>query len=232
MIDIHTHVLPLVDDGSASLEKSLQMLSSSAEQGVTDLFLTPHCRAHYNQSAESLRKSFDEFAKVVCENGINVKLYLGQEIFIHKNIKQKLQDGEHLTLNGSRYLLLEPDYMECEIVEAVYELTRIGYIPIVAHVERFSYISEQDVMEIKELGGLIQVNASALFCSDFRTDKKRAKRLLKAGLVDFIASDIHSNRQNYMQKAYNYVKSKYGINYANAVFTQNAKKIIEGQTAV
>ena len=228
MIDIHAHILPLVDDGSASLEQSLQMLKGCAEQGVTDVILTPHCRAHYNESADSLRKSFGEFAKVVSENGINVNLYLGQEVFINKHVKQKLQDGEHLTLNGSKYLLLEPDYVECEITEAVYELTHIGYIPIVAHVERFPYITEQDVVEIKELGGLIQVNASALFCNDFRTDKKRAKKFLKAGLVDFVASDIHSNRENYMQKAYKYVKSKYGIKYADAVFILNAKKIIEG----
>ncbi len=228
MIDIHTHVLPLVDDGSASIEKSLQMLKDSAQQGVTDVILTPHCRAHYNETPESLKKSFDEFVKIATANGVNVNLYLGQEIFINKHIKQKLQDGEHLTLNGSKYILLEPDYVECEITEAVYELTRIGYIPIVAHVERFPYITEQDVLEIKELGGLIQINASALFCNDFRTDKKRAKRFLKAGLVDFVASDVHSNRENYMQKAYKYVKSKYGINYADAVFILNAKKIIEG----
>ena len=228
MIDIHTHVLPFVDDGSATIEKSLQMLKGSVLQGVTDVILTPHCRAHYNETPQSLKNSFDDFVKIVTENGIKVNLYLGQEIFINKHIKEKLQNGEHLTLNGSKYILLEPDYVECEVTEAVYELTRIGYIPIVAHVERFPYITEQDVVEIKELGGLIQVNASALFCNDFRTDKKRVKRFLKAGLVDFVASDIHSNRENYMQKAYKYVKSKYGINYADAVFILNAKKIIEG----
>ena len=228
MVDIHSHVLPMVDDGSSSIEESLKMIKECIDQGITDVIFTPHYRDKFNKTPQQLKDAFNEFKNIVLQNGLKINLYLGQEIFYTKDYKHNIVNGEVLTLNQTKYLLLEPDYMECEITEAVYELTRLGYIPIIAHVERFPYITIQDVIEIKELGGLIQVNAGAIFCKDFRIDRKTVKKLFKMGLVDFVASDIHSNRENEMLKAYTYVKKKYGIDYADQVFTTNAQKIIQG----
>lgn len=229
MIDIHSHILPFVDDGSDLLDKSLQMLKECDEIGVTDVILTPHCRGEYNLKVEELKNAYNEFCVQVKNANIKANVYLGQEIFVQKDLKNKLKNGELLTLNQSKFVLVEMDYSnETDATEVVYELVKAGYSPIVAHVERFPYITDEDVKEIKALGGYVQVNASAIFCRDFRIDRKRIKSLFKQGLVDFVASDIHSNRENYMAKAYKYVKKKYGEDTANAVFYNNAKMIIDG----
>ena len=229
MIDIHTHVLPMVDDGSDNMETSLNMLKESARQGITDVVLTPHYRGRYVATAEQLKTAFDDFKTEVSKHQIPVNLYLGQEISINKDVKDMLKAGELLTMNGTKFALIEIDYDgSTEVAEEVYELKRQGFIPIIAHVERFPYVSLQDVVEIKSLGGYIQVNASSIVRKDSRTDRKKVKKLFKYGLVDFVASDIHSNRVNVMQDAFEIVKKKYGEDTANAVFNENAKKIIEG----
>lgn len=229
LIDVHSHVLPCVDDGSDSLQVSLKMVEKAVNEGVTDLFLTPHNRGAFDKTPKELKEAFDNFCESVKAEGIKVNLYLGQEIFVTKEIKKKIVDGEVLSLNDSKYMLIEPDYNECEITEVVYELTRLGYKPIVAHVERFSYITIDDLFEIKQLGGFVQVNASAVIGKDYRINAKLIKQAFKEGLVDFVASDVHSNRENCMAKAYALVKRKYGIGTADAVFIHNAKEIINGQ---
>ena len=229
MIDIHSHVLPCVDDGSEGYAQSLEMLKNSVQAGVTDIVLTPHFRGRYVCGAQQLNAEFEDFKKKVASENIPVNLYLGQEIALHKGIKASLEKGELLTLNNTKFLLLELDYEGyADAVEEVYELKRRGFIPVLAHIERFPNVSVQDVIEIKSLGGYIQVNASSIANKDSRTDRKKVKKLFKLGLVDFVASDIHSHRTNFMAQAYEIVKNKYGEDTANAVFSENAKKIIQG----
>ena len=229
MIDIHAHILPCVDDGSEEYAQSLEMLKNSVQAGVTDIILTPHYRGRYVCDASKLRVDFLEFKQKVASENIPVNLYLGQEVALHKGIKKALENGENLTLNDTKFVLLELDYEGyADAVEEVYELKRRGYIPVLAHIERFPNVSVQDVVEIKSLGGYIQVNAGSIANKDSRTDRKKVKKLFKLGLVDFVASDIHSHRTNYMAQAYEVVKNKYGEDTANAVFNENAKKIIQG----
>ena len=229
MIDVHSHVLPCVDDGSDSLQDSLEMLVEAQKQGITDLFLTPHHRGAFDKTPVELKDAFSTFCQSAKEKGIAINLYLGQEVFVTKDVKKKIVDEKVLTLNNTKYVLIEPDYKECEITEVVYELTRLGYKPIVAHVERFNYITLDDLFEIKQLGGYVQINASAIVGKDFKINSKLINQAFKEGIVDFVASDVHSNRKNYMAKAYALVKRKYGIGTADAVFIHNAKEIINGQ---
>ena len=229
MIDLHSHVLPFVDDGSDSLEKSLEMLSVSEKAGVTDLVLTPHYRAQYNKTITELKQSFLEFKQVASQKGIGINLYLGQEIYWDKHFKTNLENGVVSGINGGKYLLVECPYGEAQdVTEIVYEVKTTGYIPVVAHVERYSYITLEDVREIKQMGAIVQVNAGSLFAKDRRIDRKKVKKLFKEGLVDVVSSDAHSHRQNFMQKAFALVQKKYGKERADAVFIHNAKKIIQG----
>lgn len=226
MIDIHAHVLPFVDDGSKSIEDSIAMIEQSATLGITDIILTPHYRGNYVATPQQLNKQFEVFKKAVQEKGISVNLYLGQEIYVDSEMLSDLENNKVITLNNSKYLLIEPEYNACDITEYVYDLVIKGYVPIVAHVERFKYISIEEVCEIKRLGGLIQVNASAFFGKEFNTDKRIVKKLLKQGLVDFVASDVHYNRKNYMQMAYEYVSKKFGEKTAEKIFKTNAEVIL------
>ena len=229
MIHIHTHILPLVDDGSTSLNDSLAMLFEAEKQGVTDIILTPHYRRNYKKSHAELLAAFDAFCAQKEQLKISVNLYLGQEAFITGDFLSDVKGGKLIPLCGSKYILIEFDYLtDTDIAEVVYDLIRLGYVPVVAHIERYAYADLSVAREIRSLGGFIQVNADALVGKSRWRYGKKVKELFKEGLVDFVASDVHYARKNYMKKAYAYVLKKYGRNTAQAVFYDNARKIIGG----
>lgn len=226
MIDIHSHILPLVDDGSTSLNSSIEMLKSIVDAGVTDAILTPHYRGKFNTSKEEIRARFLEFQQAVRD--IPVNLYLGREIYVEDGILNRVFEGEFLTLNDSKYVLLEFDYYDrYDVVEAVYMTKNKGLIPIVAHIERYEYLTIDDAYEIKGLGGLIQINASSLDKKCSKVYYKRVKELIKEDLVDFVASDCHEFRKNCLKYAHKKIEKKFGKTKAQDLFYNNALKIIK-----
>ena len=104
----------------------------------------------------------------------------------------------------------------------------MGYVPVIAHFERSTYADVSVAEEVKALGGYIQINADSFFGKGKKAYYKKIKSLFKDGLVDFVASDVHAFRENYFNKAYNFVLKKFGESTANAVFNENALKIING----
>ena len=232
VIDIHSHVLPFVDDGSRSMEESLKMLSELRNQGVKHVILTPHKRYDFNISREEIAERFLVFKKEVESQGIDIKLYLGREIYISP---EKGLDflQECLTLNDTKYLLIEFRFVQdddVDVVDISYELVRNGYIPIISHIERYPYLTEYNVEEIRAVGAKIQVNAESIVSGKAKRFRKKVRNLLKRRLVDFVASDIHFGRENCIQKAYNYVAKKISKEYADQVFTLNAQDIIGEKT--
>ena len=227
MTDIHSHILPLVDDGSERIEESLSMLKEEEAQGVKSVILTPHYRASFNKEKSELEKIFGEFKKVAKNNGINIDLYLGQEIYWTEKTLSLLKEDRLLTLNNTKYVLAEFSTVRySDVTEAAYELVANGYIPVIAHVERYDYVDLSEIEEIRSLGGLIQVNASSVMGKPKRKYRKKVKKLMKAGLVDFVASDIHYVRTNRMKKAYEYVSKKFGKETAEKIFKLNAQKLL------
>ncbi len=231
MIDVHSHLLQGVDDGSVDISESIKLLKTVYEQGVTDLVLTPHYRLFYKQDKEAILREFELLKTQAKDSGIDVNLYLGQEVYVEKNYKSLVQDEKIFLMNGSKYLLVEFDFeYKADILNIVYELVRMGYKPIVAHVERYWYIDVYTTHMIRQTGGLIQVNAESIVGKSSLRQKKLVKKLFKEGLVDFVAGDMHSGRKYLMKKAYEKVKRKYGTLVANAVFKENAQEIIKGQS--
>lgn len=228
MIDIHTHIFPELDDGSNSVQNSIAMLREEALQGVKGVFLTPHYRRCYMPSAEQVKSRFEDFCKIAKQEGINLELFLGQEIYFLKADCNILKENKVLTLNNTKCVLCEFDFYESidQPDEVVYELVRNGYKPIVAHVERYSYLKIEDIMELKKLGALLQINADSLFRGRFNSCALKTKKLLKLNLVDFVASDYHFSRKNQMKKAYNYISKKFGIDMAEKLFKINAEKFL------
>lgn len=228
MTDIHCHVLPLVDDGSESFENSLQMLSEQIRQGVKNVILTPHYRkpVFTTDNAEIIAR-FEELKALVKEKGLAINLYLGREITVYSGVDADLKDGKMLTLANSKFVLLEFPYdTETDIEEICYKVKLQGYIPVVAHIERYSYFhSLEKVQRLKESGVVIQINASPILKQSFSDENKFAKKLLKNKLVDVVASDWHYTRTNYFKEAYEKVKAKYK-DYADLIFDVNPTHII------
>lgn len=229
MIDIHAHVIPFIDDGSDAMEKSIEMLKYSAQIGVTDVVCTPHYRAPFLVSKQQILDAFEKLKLEVEKNQIPVNLYLGQEIAVGENVKKLLSNGEVFSLNGTPWVLVEFDFnRRCEIVETVHELKTAGYYPIVAHLERYYYADEDMAFEIKSVGGYIQVNAGSLVGDVDKRIRKFVKNIFKFGLVDFVSSDVHFGRENLLDKAEKFIKSKYGDAAAKVTLHYNPNKIIKG----
>ena len=162
------------------------------------------------------------------EENICVNLHLGREVYVSKHYKDNIVKFD-ATIKGSKYVLIEFDFdIVSEITETVHELVVSGYTPIVAHPERYDYMTFDDALEVKNMGGLIQVNADSIMASPLSRAKRFAVKLLKNGLVDLVASDIHWGRKNNLEGARKYVSSKFGEDVAEKLFNENAKKIIEG----
>ena len=228
MIDIHSHILHCVDDGSRCIEESMRMIKEAAQFGVTDLICSPHLRGEFKNTKEKIFQNFSELKSQVEKDKILINLYLGQEIFVTSELFNKLKSGEAWTMANSNYLLLEFDFFkDTDICEVVYEVQRLGYKVIVAHPERYEHFTMETAFELKDLGGLIQVNAESIVGKVKKPIKKLVKQMFKAGLVDFVASDVHENRENLLEKAQKFVKAKFGEDAEKAVFSVNAKKIIQ-----
>ncbi|MBQ9756307.1 MAG: hypothetical protein IJV99_01780 [Clostridia bacterium] len=227
MIDIHSHILPFVDDGSGSIENSIVMLEDAISFGVTDMFLTPHYRSRCKLSAEEIKVEFEKFSAVVKEKGLPINLHLGQELFYTQELKAKLKDKTVATLANSKYILVEfSTETETDIPEAVYELSLLGFIPIVAHLERYYYADDRTAFEIKQAGGLVQINAESVLVKG--RIYRKVKKMFKYALVDFVASDMHWGRKNRLADSLALVKKKFGEDAVKAVYYENAKKILKG----
>lgn len=230
MIDIHCHILPDVDDGCVG-EESLVMLEECVKNGAEDIFCTPHYRPPFLLEKEDLSKKFSEF----CEKAKNVypevNFYIGQEIKYSRETFKTLEEGKLLTLNSTKCVLLEFDFHEEEdISEICYSFSIKGYIPVVAHIERYWYIDTLDKVEdIKTSGGLIQVNSDSVVGLNGKGCKKFVYKLIKAGLVDFVASDYHYCRSNTLKQSYEKVNKKFGKETAEALFYENPKIMIYGK---
>lgn len=228
MTDIHCHILPLVDDGSSSFEESLQMVEKHLSQGVTSIILTPHFRKKsFEENDERVVSVFEDFCKKVKEAGFNVNLYLGREITVYDGFLKDIEEGKFLSLANGKFVLLEFPYeREVDIEEICYNVRLLGFIPVIAHVERYSYFrNEENVSRVRNGGAVIQVNASAVVGKSFGAENKFVKKLLKKKLVDVVASDYHFMREDHIGLAYKKVKSKYGEEYADLIFEKNPNYI-------
>ena len=230
MIDIHTHIIPFIDDGSTSLENSLNMLREEIEKGVTDVIFTPHFRrGMFESPVETNKIEFEKLNEEIKKAGLNINTYLGQEIYIHSvsSFKRYLDHGYIMPLNNTDYYLLEFNYYDdIDISEVSYNVSLLGYKTVIAHFKRYTYATTRDAMEVKNNDGLIQINASSICGAHGLKTKKRVLNLIKKDLVDFVSSDIHDTRKNYLDKAYKIIKKKFGEEYANNIFTENAKMLL------
>lgn len=213
MIDIHTHILPNVDDGSNSVELSLSMLEEEIKQGVTDVYLTPHVcygNKQYYEKEELLEK-FEKF-KEVCKN-IPINIHLGEEIFFRRGSYQAFKDDKFLPLGDTNFYLVEfsmaHDFEDIE--STVYNLICSGKKIIIAHPERYAYMKEELMDKLKEVGAYFQINTSSIMGHFGKSCKKRAKIMLKKGYVNFISSDCHDmkTRKPNLKECLDYVFKKY-----------------------
>ena len=236
MIDIHSHILPGIDDGSKTIEESIEILKQAEQNGVTDIILTPHYMlgSEYVVNNEDKRKLLTKLKRYVKKEGLNVNLYLGNEVFVENDMPRLKQEKEIATLNNSNYLLFELplNYRYNGVDEVLFELGCKGYVPVLAHPERYGFIKE-DPRRIEDLidkGAIIQCNMGSFLGKYGRHAKDTAILFLKHHMISFVASDIHHTRNKFYEEIEEVkeVMRKYvSEEEIDNLFTNNAKKILD-----
>ena len=233
MIDIHTHIIYDVDDGSDTLEESVAILKNAFKNGVTDIILTPHYLGKESFDKEKVLQNFEVLKKEKEEQGIDINLYLGNEVAVYGNIIEILEDSRVETLAKSSYMLIEfPMSIDVPyITQTIYEMKLRGVIPVIAHPERCECFSShlERVKEAVNDGAYIQCNTGSIMGLYGRKAKKIVKKLLKENLVSFLATDTHketNTRYEDLKKVEKKVEKLIGTKRKNELFSDNAKKIL------
>lgn len=232
--DIHTHILPGVDDGARNAADAMKMLEYAYNQGTRTLFLTSHYRGSYRRVTPEQRETvFQALKKAAAGCYPDLELYLGCEIAWEQGVGEKLQHGEILSYAGGDFVLLEfRDDAPADTVErGVEEILHAGFFPVIAHVERVAVFRKGLSLagRLADKGALLQLNADSVMGQSGGFWVKRCcRRLLSAGLVSFIASDAHDTlrRPPDLGACYHHVAKNYGREYAAQLFWENARLLV------
>lgn len=225
-IDIHSHVLFGIDDGSATLAQSLKMIQMAIDNGTTDLFVTPHYSIYDNINTPDITIPLFEKLKEVSAH-LPIKLYLGNEMRVNSFCHKAIQSGHFNTLNNTNFVLIDYPFKSWinDPLELLLQIQTQPYTFIVAHPERHEYTSSiAFIQQLKDKGHKVQVNASSICGVHGETAQTTAIKLLKAEVVDFIGSDAHdlTYRKPILSDAYEIASQYCNQEYLKDIFYNNA----------
>ena len=240
VVDIHSHMVYGVDDGSPDFESSVKMLRMAKEQGAEAIFCTSHSWGIHRTSTD-YENHFCELKKIVLKEIPGLQIFRGCEIECKvpsmKKILERIRNGEFPTMNGTNYVLAEfyPYSTKniLQMTECLEAFGENGYTPIIAHAERYEDIYSdpvEDLKRLKQLGCLVQMNLFSV-AQDWNPDIVRlANLLLENHLVDLVGSDAHrlDHRPPNILKGAKALRERYGNEYADKVLFRNAEELLIG----
>lgn len=234
MIDIHCHVLPKVDDGSQSMEQTMEMIRIASEEGIEAMIVTPHFKAgQRNASCTTIMDRIKLVQEEADRKGYDVRLFPGNEILYHEDVINLLEQDRVLTLNGTDRVLIEflPSDEYTYIRNALDNVRAQGYVPVLAHVERYECMVKDynRVKELKQMDVEIQINAAGVTGELGRKIQQFLFTLVKNRLIDYVGTDAHSDgrRSPRFQESYRILSKKFDAEYIDEIFYHNASAIIE-----
>jgi protein-tyrosine phosphatase len=237
LIDLHSHILFDVDDGARTLEASLDMLRTAEADGTRVIVATPHQRhpAGYDVSPDLARERLDAVRDAAEREGIRIRIELAAEIHFTEEIAEGLTEGRFLPFPGSgRHFLLELPVTSIpgNILDLTFSLQTAGWFPILAHPERnFEVMDRPEIArDLRERGVMLQITAMSVTGAFGRKSEKAARKLLKWGAVDVIASDAHhpTRRPPGLARALKTAAKIVGSDRASRMVTETPERILEG----
>jgi tyrosine-protein phosphatase YwqE len=195
--DIHSHLIPGIDDGVKDLEESVAIISALQQQGFKKIITTPHIMSHrFPNRAKNIKKEALKVQEELQKRQIDIKFEVAAEYYYDEHFVE-LIDQQELMSFGDNYVLFELSYTlkPFALEQSVAKLLNAGYKPVLAHPERYSYYKTKDTYEqVKDMGLLFQINAISMTGFYGKSVKKSVDMLIEMGIVDFVGSDIHSKK--------------------------------------
>lgn len=235
-IDIHSHILPGVDDGAQDMETTMEMVDTAYSQGVRTMIATPHYYpGHMRYPREHLEEVYRETVSVIKEKYSDFTLLLGNEIYYRDEVVEKLKNKRIFTMADTHYVLLEfsPSAEYDYIRKAVYKCLENGYNPILAHMERYEPLwkNEKRVRELIRMGAYMQINAENFQEGFFSAQRRYCLKLLQSGLAHFIASDCHNTqgRSPNLKYAMDYLKAKLESELFHKLTVDSPAKLLDNK---
>lgn len=200
LVDIHSHLLPDLDDGVKSVEETIYILGELQKLGYKKVITTPHVLDdYYPNTTKDILSKLNSLQVKIFENKLDIILDAAAEYYLDESFLEKIRSGEQFLTFGDNYLLFETSFLNKPVFleEAIFQLNSHGYKPVLAHPERYNYLLEDTnlINKLKDMNLLFQMNLLSL--SDFYSPevKKFSKKLLKANIIDFVGSDCHNALQ-------------------------------------
>ncbi|RZL67954.1 MAG: capsular biosynthesis protein [Pedobacter sp.] len=197
--DMHSHILPGIDDGAKNLSDSLLLAARFKELGYKKLIATPHIMADYFRNTPStVHKALDVLREGLLQNNIDLEVNAAAEYYLDETFENKIEKKEVLTFGDKNYLLFELSYINPphNVFEVIAKMQDAGYQPVLAHPERYPYYygSIESYEQIRETGCLLQLNIISLTGYYGKSCKQTAEELVDSLCIDFIGSDMHHLR--------------------------------------
>ncbi len=197
-VDLHSHLIPGIDDGSQSMEESLSLLKDMEALGYEKVITTPHIMSDaYKNTPKIIKSGLKKLREASSKEGINLEIDAAAEYYLDDGFYDLIQQGEVMTIKG-KYLLFETSYISKPLrtEEMIFEITSAGYTPVMAHPERYRYIKEpmKEYSRFKELGILFQVNLNSFGGHYGKSAKILADFLSHNGMIDYLGSDVHHQK--------------------------------------
>lgn len=234
--DIHSHILPGVDDGAKDMETTMAMIDMAYSQGVRVMIATPHYYpGHVRHPKEYLDDVFRETVSAVKEKYGDFTILPGNEVYYRDEAVEKLRDRRIHTMADTLYVLLEfsPGAHYQVLVGAVRKCLETGYYPVLAHIERYQSLwkNEKNVRELVRMGAYMQINAENFSGGIFSAQRRWCLRLAKEGLVHFIGSDAHNTKERCpnIKQAADYLKEKLDNETFQKIMYDNPAKLLKGE---
>jgi protein-tyrosine phosphatase len=234
LIDLHSHILPGVDDGAPDLALSLEMARMAVADGIEVMACTPHFMPGlYDNESQDIRARIADLNEIFIEEGIDLALVTGCDAHVRPDFLNCLREGSILTLHDSRYVLFEPSHttMPPRMDDLLFNIQMAGYVPILTHPERFKWIEQNYEMfrDLAKNGVWMQITAGSLTGRFGKRSEYWAKRMLAEGLVSILATDAHNvrSRPPLLAEAFDIAKGEVGLEEATHLVLTRPECVIE-----
>lgn len=233
--DIHSHILPGVDDGAQNIQMTDKMLRLAYEQGIRTVVATPHILPSGAYEKGALEQALESARQAVAQISPDMKIYLGGEIYYWSGSLNALQEGIGRTLADSRYTLVEFHPMTGyeEMYQGMKEYIQSGYLPVIAHMERYECLWKKPkrLTELLDLGCYFQMNMSSLHGKTVHSFTRNCRRLVEEGMIHLLATDSHNIEQRppLMEDIVKECDGKISEDTFRRLLCENPQKIIENQ---